>query len=912
MEGGYALTALYRQQSAHDKVLRVAQRLLNIDPLQEAAHTLLMESYWQTGQRGRALAQYELLSNALSREMGVDPAPETQRLSRRIQRNEPLEAAPGSPQRSSLPLEPTPFIGRAVELAEVGALLSEDHCRLLTLLGIGGSGKTRLAVALARAAADRFPDGVAFVGFDAVADPALIPATIAAALTTSGQSIVTAAQLNNYLAGRRMLLVLDNLEHLTEGAAEVLPALLKAAPSVKLVVTTRERLRLQEEWVYDVGGLGETDAPQLVLSAARQAGARVSSSQDPDSIAALCRWVDGLPLALEIAGALLRDLSPAALLDQMTADLDTVRSPLRNIPERQRSLRALFEFAWVRLSPADRDALSRLSVFVGGFNLTAAQAVAGAGQAALDRLQARALIQRTDSDRFALHPVIRQYAAAALDADPGAATANQQAHADHFTRLLLDQEADLFTLNFRAACDMLTADADNLAAAWRWHAQNHDGGTLIAMGRPLVQWALLTGRFVAVLGLLDAALDYLPDTPQYNLTRAWVLVYGLQVKHVLRMDEQRPDRIAHAYTAFTAAGDQRGHAALLRLHGLQSGNNSGLYEDGLALIEQSLALSRELGDDEGCVKSLIAVSNMNMNRGIWSVAGEALDAALATGLQDPVIVPDLYWARGMIDFFRERFADSLVHYEKALEFDRTHGLDAHYATVLIIYGSALMCIERYDEAEQAFRQAITFYQNIGHNAYVASCHERLGEMLFRQDSYAECYTYYQRAIELYRRKGIIVGVTDALGNFGNMSATKQVMLSEGRAALEEAIALVKEHGLERKLARYYRALAHVLVLLGDLAPVPTTLTEAVQTALRLDNTGELMEVFYVLALYAQTTHMTGLARVAAARVADDPATSELTRGYAANLLTALPLDDPHAVPDDPALSALVSGQPVGT
>ncbi len=184
--------------------------------------------------------------------------------------------------------------------------------------------------------------------------------------------------------------------------------------------------------------------------------------------------------------------------------------------------------------------------------------------------------------------------------------------------------------------------------------------------------------------------------------------------------------------------------------------------------------------------------------------------------------------------------------------------------------------------------------------------------MFRQDSYAECYTYYQRAIELYRRKGIIVGVTDALGNFGNMSATKQVMLSEGRAALEEAIALVKEHGLERKLARYYRALAHVLVLLGDLAPVPTTLTEAVQTALRLDNTGELMEVFYVLALYAQTTHMTGLARVAAARVADDPATSELTRGYAANLLTALPLDDPHAVPDDPALSALVSGQPVGT
>lgn len=911
MEGGYALTALYRQQSAHDKVLRVAQRLLNIDPLQENAHTLLMESYWQTGQRGRALAQYELLSNALSREMGVDPAPETQRLSRRIQRNEPLEAAPASPQRSSLPSEPTPFIGRAAELAEVGALLSEDHCRLLTLLGIGGSGKTRLAVALARAAADRFPDGVAFVGFEAVADPALIPATIAAALTTGGQSVVTAAQLNNYLAGRRMLLVLDNLEHLTEGAAEVLPALIKAAPSVKLVVTTRERLSLQEEWVYDVGGLGETDAPQLVLSAARQAGARVSSSQDADPIAALCRLVDGLPLALEIAGALLRDLSPAALLDQMTANLDTVRSPLRNIPERQRSLRALFEFVWARLSPTDRDALSRLSVFVGGFNLTAAQAVAGAGQAALDRLQARALIQHTDSDRFALHPVIRQYAAAALDADPGAATANHQAHADHFTRLLLDHEADLFTFNFRPACDTLTADADNLAAAWRWHAQNHDGGALITMGRPLVQWLMLAARYVSAVALMTDAMDALDGAPGGEQAWAWALTYRFHLNNILRLPEKRAEDLDRAAAAFQAAGDLRGQSQLLRMRGAQEGNMMGRIVEGLALVAEALTLARQTGDDGGRIAALLTGGILHNMKGDSASAIAYIDEALSIGTQNPLVLPELYWLRGMTDFYRERFTDSLVHFERALDFDRTYGLDAHYAKVLIIHGTSLMCIERYDEAEQAFQQALTFYRDIGHNAYLASCHERLGELTMRMGNYLHGYDFYRQAADIYQhRVGIMQGRMDVWGNFGNMCVTLDCLHDEGIAALEEALTIAIENGFNRGITRHQRTLAHLLVLVGRLERVSPLLVESAGRCTQMGNQRELMEVFYVLALYAQTTHMNGLARAAAEKVANDPATSELTRSYAAKLLTALPLDDPHAAPDDPALSALVSGQTV--
>ena len=285
---------------------------------------------------------------------------------------------------------------------------------------------------------------------------------------------------------------------------------------------------------------------------------------------------------------------------------------------------------------------------------------------------------------------------------------------------------------------------------------------------------------------------------------------------------------------------------------------------------------------------------------------------MSIGTQNPLVLPELYWLRGMTEFYRERFTDSLVHFERALDFDRTYGLDAHYAKVLIIHGTSLMCIERYDEAEQAFLQALSFYRDIGHNAYIATCHERLAELAMRTGDYQRGHTFYRQAADIYQHQvGIMQGRMDVWGNFGNMCVTCNCLHDEGIAALEEALTIAHEHGFSRGIARHQRTLAHLLILAGRLERVPALLVESAEGCTRMGNVRELMETFYVLALYAQTTHMTGLARAAAARVADDPATSDLTRGYAAKLLSALPLDDPHAAPADPALSALVSGQSVG-
>ncbi len=378
-----------------------------------------------------------------------------------------------------MPAQLTPLVGRSSELEALGDLFNHANTRLVTILAQGGIGKTRLALAFAESAAGRFADDVYFV--------ALAPLTSSAALMTTIADTVglqlfpdrrtLEQQVIEFLCDQRALLVLDNFEHLLEGAG-MIADLLSAAPQVKVLVTSRERLNLEGETVYTLGGLHyppqaegenllEYDAAQLFVACAQRANSRFTA-QDQANIVRICQLVQGMPLAIELAAAWSGTLSPVEIADEITRSADFLHTAMRNFPERLRSIRAVFGSTWKRLNDDERQRFRRLSVFHGGCTREAAQVIAGADLDTLAELVDKALLwHQVDSGRYEIHELLRQYAAEQLDA-AGEREAVEIAHRDYYGQL-----AQVWSRQLRAdkqlqALDSIEADFDNVRAAfWR-------------------------------------------------------------------------------------------------------------------------------------------------------------------------------------------------------------------------------------------------------------------------------------------------------------------------------------------------------------------------------------------------------------------------------------------------------------
>ena len=415
-----------------------ARRLLTLDPVNEAAHRELMRIYEQAGEHAAAVRQYQECMRILQAELGAAPQPETRALYERIKagggRGPQVSGLPATPDvstppRHNLPPQTTPFIGRAEELARIAALMSDPNCRLLTLTGPGGAGKTRIALQAAQTQLATFSNGVYFVPLAPIGDPASLVAAIADAVgfsffsqATGDEQSMQQRQLLNFLSQKHLLLVLDNFEQLLP-AAGLLVDILRAAPRVKILVTSRERLSLQDEWALSIGGMrvpATLDSPegveaysavQLFVHNARRAvvGFSLSEAERPFAVR-VCQLVEGLPLGLELAAAWVKSLSCREIAEEIERSLDFLTTPLRDVPARHHSLRAVFEYSWRLLTEPQQTAFRRLSVFSGGFDREAALAVAGAALPILTALVDKSLLYRRESGRYELHEVLRQYA----------------------------------------------------------------------------------------------------------------------------------------------------------------------------------------------------------------------------------------------------------------------------------------------------------------------------------------------------------------------------------------------------------------------------------------------------------------------------------------------------------------------
>lgn len=476
----------YLQRGDYEVAVNFVAKLLDITPWHEEGHRLAMNLLARTGRRSEALAQYKTCRRILAEEFAVAPAAKTTELYDRVKAMvlEPIH---------NLPAQPTPFLGRAVELAQVTHHLSNPDCRLLTLVGPGGIGKTRLALQAGQRITQyqyvAFLHGLYFVALAPVQAADLLASTIADAI---GLSLYGAAKpverLLSHLQQKEMLLILDNFEHLLDGV-ELVRHILEQAPEIKILVTSRARLNLRWEWLIEVGGLdieynGAAPDPLAPIAQQRtplknpsalalfeQIARRLQpdftiSDQNRALVSQICRLVGGMPLGIELAAAQIRDYSCDQIAEGIEHNLDFLTTALLDLPPRHRSLRAVFDYSWRFLTAEEQQVFCRLSVFEGGFEQEAAEQIAEATGPILASLVSHSFLQRRSLGRYDMHERLRQYALESLQATPHAYERTKDHHCAYFAAFLQQRELQQGGRQKEGFAE-ITAEIDNIRAAWR-------------------------------------------------------------------------------------------------------------------------------------------------------------------------------------------------------------------------------------------------------------------------------------------------------------------------------------------------------------------------------------------------------------------------------------------------------------
>jgi predicted ATPase len=521
-----------------------------------------------------------------------------------------LAGASGAPPRHNLRRAATSFVGRDTERFELARALSEPDRRLVTLVGPGGIGKTRLALQLAADLRDRdaFAGGTWFVPLEHATEPE-VPHAIAEALGAPCPDGVDAdAHLTRVIGASATLLVLDNLEHLT-GVAPRVARWLAACPGLTVLATGRQPLELASEWVVPVAGLGvPPDAtadedprawPAVALFEARGRQVDPTFRVVPDNashVASLVRLTGGSPLALELAAAWVASMAPAAIAAEVARDADFLRTTQHDRVDRHRSLRAVFEHSWRLLTPADRVHLAALAVFRGGIDRAGARAVAGADAAALARLAARSLLVRAEDDRFDLHPLLRRYVEEKLDADPAVAAATRARHVAHLLQVAEAAVPHLGREGTAEPLERLEADHANLRAALTWADAAGERGTLLRLVTALVEFWTWRGHHREALDWFARAAAQGPDPDDPGAFARAQLRFAFLCFGQRRFEVAAP-LVGAALERFRTLGDVAGEARA-RSHLGMLAVFQGDFAAARPHYHQALALARAAGDDD--------------------------------------------------------------------------------------------------------------------------------------------------------------------------------------------------------------------------------------------------------------------------------------------------------------------------
>jgi predicted ATPase/class 3 adenylate cyclase len=561
----------------------------------------------------------------------------------------PLRSLDARP--NNLPRQPTPFLGREREVAEVVQMLRDDHLRLLTLTGTGGSGKTRLALQAAAEVLDAFPDGVTFVPLASLSDPALIPSAVAQALEVpeqGGRPVVEV--LRDHLAGKQLLLVLDNCEHLLAAVADLVADLLAAIPGLTVLATSRAplRLRAEREWAVPPLALPWRPPPpptaeQLSPYAAvrlfieRAQAVRPSFKVDnanAPAVAEICWRLDGLPLAIELAAARVRLFPPEALLARLEKRLPFLTGGARDAPTRQRTLRDAIAWSHDLLDPEERAVFRRLAVIAGGFTLEAAEAVVGPGGGLdvvglVEQLCENSLLRSEegtgDEPRFGILETVREFAAERLT-ESGEEEVTRDAHAAFFRMLVEQARAGMEGPEEAAWHARLTVEHANVRVALGWLLERGEAETALAMATGVRRFWEFRYHYAEGISWLERALAAAGPAP--TRVRGWGL-RSLGNLVFVNGDARRAIALyEEALAIFRTERDDEG--VNIALSSLAIGRTTlGELTAARVAAEEGLAVSRRIGNERGEAYALRGIGFAASVAGDLPAAVDAYEAALA-------------------------------------------------------------------------------------------------------------------------------------------------------------------------------------------------------------------------------------------------------------------------------------------
>ncbi len=679
-DAGSTLAAQAAAEGRVDDAVRVLRALSDADPLDEEVLQGYLRALAAAGRGAAAQGAFRAFAERLGREVGAEPSPATRALAEQASAV-PVAAEPRSPPRTAargLPGHATPFVGRAAERSRLAEVLRDPDCRLVTITAPGGFGKTRLALAVAADLASDFADGVAFVPFAAVHDVTQVPFTLADAIgltLTGNRPMLT--QLADALAGRRQLVVLDNLEHLLDDV-EWLTTLIEACPEVRWLVTSRERLDLEGEWRFELRGLAmpregeaaeEADAVRLFLQRAARERVEAPTPAAIASVLRICRAVEGMPLALDLAAAWSGTLDLDDLADEIERDLGLLVAGPRSKSDRQRSVTAVFEASLARLGETARRAFEGLGVFPGSFDRAAAAAVTGATPAVLRELSGRSLLGSSGGGRFRLHELLRRHAATRLAADGARDAAVREAHARHYAAWLMASEGALHGMAPAATLAHLDLERDNVMAAWHWHVAERDARTVPQLAKVLASYVAQRTRFAegaAVFGVAAAAFD----VPGDDVARA--VAGGLLVQA--------------GWLSFRGGRYQEARSAAERAQQLLGAlGDPVLVAEGAGLLGACTAVQGDY---------LAALPHFERALPVAQRSGEA--GAISVAINNLAITEK--------QLGRYRAAEQ--HYREALDLIRQTGPAVSLARALNNLGLLLLADERPNEAEPILREGL--------------------------------------------------------------------------------------------------------------------------------------------------------------------------------------------------------------
>jgi predicted ATPase len=433
----------------------------------------------------------------------------------------------------------THFIGRTHDITKTSQLLNDSHCRLLTLVGVGGIGKTRLALQVSKEIQGNFKNGIYFVNLQPVRSSEFVVPAIADAFGIALSSPKAfEEQLLDYVQHKNILLLLDNFEHLLS-ASDFLVQIIRHAPATKLLVTSREALNLQEEWLYPLDGLPtpmshEVDdlesyeAIQLFIDRALHVRPEFSFDKQRAGVVRICQLVSGLPLAIEMAASWTKTLRCSEIAAEIQANINFLTTSFRNVEERHRSMQAVFTQTWGRMSDGEKELFPKLSVFRGGFGYDAAQAITGAHLAQLTSLLDKCLLSRDATGRYQVHELLRQYAEERLD--ESMAQVVSDAHCDYFADFMLERRVGVSEGDQVRASKEIEENLENIRAAMQHAFQQHLADAIEKFAPTFFGFAQIQSRYLEAAKILEQSLVVLEaqrnerSAAQISVYFAWMLI----------------------------------------------------------------------------------------------------------------------------------------------------------------------------------------------------------------------------------------------------------------------------------------------------------------------------------------------------------------------------------------------------